>query len=235
MIPKKKSSIKNTINFVIVVLIVLLTGCAHKLEIKNLNQYQNMSLNTLAKPVKIGIVTSLNDINHNKLIKGIATELGRYSARVILPYYKSGSNPVDIIATISIDSEYKGSGWNFLINWPGFLIFTPAWHGYHYTVFNNVRVLLTKSSDNQKIDSFNIPLEFKIRHADIGRTWTEISYLEVSAIAFIGGLVFIQYDDDITPMVAAKIQYPIGQYIAEEIISRINSYGEIDSEHSKRY
>ena len=33
-------------------------------------------------------------------------------------------------------------------------------------------------------------------------------------------------------MVADKIQYPIGQYIAEEIISRINSYGEIDSEHN---
>ena len=61
----KKSSTKTPINFVLIVLIVLLTGCTHNLEIKNLSQYQNMSLNTLAKPVKIGIVASLNDINHN--------------------------------------------------------------------------------------------------------------------------------------------------------------------------
>ena len=47
----------------------------------------------------------------------------------------------------------------------------------------------------------------------------------VSAIAFMGGLVFISYDDSVTPLVSEKIEAPIGKYIAQEIVKRINAHG----------
>ncbi len=45
-------------------------------------------------------------------------------------------------------------------------------------------------------------------------------------IAFISGLIFISYDDDVTPVVAEKIEVPIGDYIAQEIVNRLNDFGE---------
>jgi len=61
----------------------------------------------------------------------------------------------------------------------------------------------------------------------MGRTWTEIGWLEWSIIPFISGFVFIRYDNDITNLVLDKIQTPIGDYIAQEIVSRINNFGDL--------
>ncbi len=66
---------------------------------------------------------------------------------------------------------------------------------------------------------------FELRHADINRTWTEVSWFEWGIIAFIGGIAFTQYDDNVSPLVADKIQEPIGDYIAQKIIKSINDSG----------
>ena len=218
---------KNCEILISILVLFFLSGCSHNLNIKNLDTYKNMNMNSLDKPVTIGVIPSTSDIYGKKLIKGICTELGKYSADVLLPYTVGSSKPVDVKAKIVVLSEYKGSGWNFLINWPGFLIFTPAWHGYNYSNKYNIEILLTKASDNQKIDSFDIPINLQIRHADIGRTWTEIGWLEWSIIPFVSGFVFIRYDNDITNLVLEKIQTPIGDYIAQEIVSRINNFGDL--------
>ncbi|MEA2096815.1 MAG: hypothetical protein U9P73_09025 [Candidatus Cloacimonadota bacterium] len=215
-------------NIIIGVLVaLLLSSCSHKLEIKNLRSYQNLSLNPLEQKVTIGIIPSIEDISSKKLMKGIATALMKYSATVVMPYTPGSLRKPDVLANISIRPEYKGSGWNFLINWPGFLIWTPAWHGYVYKVNYDVSVLLTKASDNTKIDSFTIPVKLDVRHAEMDRTWTEISWLEWSVIAFVGGIVFTQYDSNVSPLVAEKIETPIGDYIAQDIIDRLNSYGQL--------
>ena len=123
--------------------------------------------------------------------------------------------------------EYKGSGWNFLINFPGFLIFTPAWNGYVYRVNYDVDVLLSKASDSTKIDSFSLPIHLNVRHADFNRTWTEISYFEVGVIALVGGIVFTGYDDNVSQLVIDKIEVPIGEYVAQDIVSRLNNFGDL--------
>ena len=211
-------------------LILLATGCTHTLEIKNLSTFENMSLSSLERPVSIGIIPTSVDLHGQKLIKGIATELGKASANILLPYFPNSTKEVDITAKIVVKPEYRGSGWNFLINFPGFLIFTPAWNGYVYQVNYDVDVLLTDQKNNNKIDSFQIPVHLNIRHADMNRTWTEISWFEVGSIALISGIIFIQYDDSVSPLVAEKIQIPIGDYIAQEIVARVNNYGEFGAE-----
>ncbi len=207
--------------------VLFLGGCTHQLDVKNLRSYQNMSLASLEKTATIGIIATTDDIHSQKLVKAIARELAKYSANVLLPYSPAGSRKVDVIGRISIRADYKGSGWNFLINFPGFLIFTPAWHGYIYKVNYDVDIQLAKASDNKEIDSFTIPVHLNIRHAGINRTWTEISWLEVGAIAFIGGIVFTQYDHNVSPLLLDKIDSPIGDYIAQEIVNRINNFGDL--------
>jgi hypothetical protein len=213
---------------IIVLIIVFCGGCSHNLEIKNLDLYQNMNMTSLDKPLTIGIVPSTGDLPCQKFLKAISTELGKHSARVLLPYSEGSQRPVDVKAKIVLSAEYKGSGWNFLINWPGFIIFTPAWHGYNYRNTYNVEILLTKASDNTKIDSFNVPVNLRIRHADMSRTWSNgVGWIEFGITPFISGFVFIGYDDTVTGLVADKIRVPVGNYIAQEIVSRINNFGNL--------
>lgn len=211
----------------LLILMIFGSGCAHQLEVKNLRSYQNMQMSPLHKPLTIGVVPSTEDMDSQRLMKGVGTALQKYSATVLLPYSPGSVAKADVVANIAIRPEYKGSGWNFLINWPGFLIWTPAWNGYVYKANYNIEIMLTKGADNSKIDSWSIPINLNLRHADMNRTWTEIGWLEWGVIPLIGGIVFIQYDPDVTPILVDKIEIPIGDYIAQEIVTRINNAGGI--------
>jgi hypothetical protein len=219
-----KLFIKKTLLFFVLLFLLVTSSCSHNLEIINLGTYKNKNLNMLDKNVTIGIIPSTNSPYVNKLFKGIATELEKYSADVRLPYSVENSMPIDVKANIDIRLDVKGSSRNFWINWPGFIIFTPLWHGYKYRNKYNIDVLLSRAADNQKIDSFSVPVNLEIRHSDSNRTWIEVSFLDWSITAFISGFVFIQYDKNVTELVVDEIQMPIGNYIAQKIVSRINNY-----------
>jgi hypothetical protein len=212
---------------------MLMGGCAHPLVITNLESYRAYGASSLEKPLKIGIATDSNEPEQRRLLDGIASALGGFSAQVTMPYAANSQKEVDVIAAIDIETEHKGSGWNFLINWPGFLIWTPAWHGYVYEVKYTIHCTLKKGGSKETIDQFRIPIALDVRHAAINRTWTEISWLEVSAIAFVGGLVFINYDESVTPLVSEKVETPLGKYIAQEIVKRINGSGKFTYIYSK--
>lgn len=203
----------------------VLGGCSHALEIKNLSQYKATSLNPLVKRVSIGIMSSEEDLQMKQLVKCIGTELQKYSSEVILPYNLASAKSVNVLADIRVTPEYKGSGANFFVNFPGFLVWAPAWHGYNYKVKYTVSVDLMDAGKNEKIDQFTIPIALDIRHAQTDRTWTEISWFEVGVIALIGGIYCINYDPDVTPLVAEKAGQTVGEHIAEEIINRINGSG----------
>ena len=181
-----------------------------------------MSLDPLAKKVTVGIVSSAEEVDSQRLVKGIGEALRKYSATVILPYSAGDRRKVDVVAKISVRSEHKGSVWNFFVDFPGFLVWAPAWNGYVYRVNYDVDVLLTSASDGRKLDSWSQPIRLNVRHADATRTWTELSWLEVGAAAFVGGLLHIRYDEGVSPLVSDKIGIPIGDYIAQEIVTRLN-------------
>ncbi|OGW02871.1 MAG: hypothetical protein A2W77_02480 [Nitrospinae bacterium RIFCSPLOWO2_12_39_16] len=212
---------------------ILMGGCAHPLVIKNLDSYRAYGVSSFEKPLKIGIATDATEPEQKRLMDGIANALGGYSAQVVMPYQANSQKEVDFIAHVDIQTEHKGSGWNFLINWPGFLIWTPAWNGYVYEVKYTINCRLAKGGTKETIDEFRIPIALDIRHAAINRTWTEISWLEVSAIAFVGGLVFINYDESVTPLVSEKVENPLGKFIAQEIVKRINASGKFSYIYEK--
>lgn len=206
---------------------VFLGGCSHTLEIKNISDYKSDSLvQKIHKPISIGVVFNEDtDTELRQFVKEIGSELQKYSAEVVYPYNPNGYKKVDVEARLTIDSEYKGSGANFWINWPGFLVWAPAWNGYVYKVNYNVKVVLFDTAKNKAIDEFSLPIKLNVRHAAINRTWTEISWLEVSAIAFISGLAFTQYSPGVTPLVVHASSHVLGNYVAEEIVNRLNASG----------
>lgn len=206
---------------------MMMGGCSYPLAIHNLDSYYAYGVSSLDKPLKIGIATDANEPETRRLLDGVASALGGCNAQVTMPYQANSQKEVDLVANIDIQTEHKGSGWNFLINWPGFLIFTPAWHGYMYEVKYKINCTLKKASTREIIDTFTIPIALDIRHASTNRTWTEISWLEVSVIAFVGGFVFINYDESVTPLVSDKVENPLGKYIAQEIVKRINASGKL--------
>ena len=206
--------------FLLLASAAILSGCTHPLAIKNMNMYHNTSLATLQRPLTVGIKSECTEIEGKQLVKMVADALPKYNVRATTSVI-SGQANLDAIATINVNSTYEGSGWNFLINFPGFLIWAPAWHGYNYEINHDIKVWLTDATSGAKISSFNIPISLDIRHADFNRTWTEIGWLEVGIIPFVGGLVFINYDDTVTPIAHDKAGPVIADYVAQEIVDNL--------------
>lgn len=206
-----------------ILLVISSTGCTHRLEIKNLTDYRATSIGSLSRRISIGVVTDEDDVTVKRLLHDIATELQKYGD-VVMPY-TNGGKKVDLVADIRVKPEYRGSGANFLVNFPGFLIWAPAWHGYNYHVNYQIEVSLTDGANSDKIDQFSLPVKLNIRHAEMDRTWTEVSWFEVGVIALIGGIYSTKYDDDVTPLVAEAAGKTLGEYVSSEIVARINASG----------
>ncbi len=213
---------------VLMVFVVLCSACSHSLEIKNLSSFSGSYVTAINDPsLNIGIVPSGGDMYGEQIIKAVGEKMIQLSRGTIyFPYYASSkdSQAAKVIVNITVKPAYKGSGYNFLINWPGFLIWAPAWHGYVYKVNFDTDIRLQEASTGRLLDAFTLPIQLDVRHADINRTWTEIGWLEVGIIPLIGGIFFTQYDTSVTPEIVEASRSRLGEYIAQEIITRINSH-----------
>jgi len=209
--------------FLILATLLITVGCSHQLTVKNIDKYQNVEINSLNKPLTIGIVGNYSKPDGQNLLDGIAASLESYSAKVIKPYTLNSQSEADVVATIAVRSSYEGSSANFWINFPGFLLWAPAWNGYIYEVNHVIDVKLANAGGGQ-FEKFSIPIELDVRHADINRTWTEISWFEFGIIAFVSGFAFMNYDEKVTPLLATAIQKPVGNYVSQQIIKRINDH-----------
>ena len=118
----------------------------------------------------------LNEIVDNLRILG--------AIKVKYPYAMNKGNEVDYILDFLVTSEYKGNPINFLISFPGYIIFAPWWNGYNYNTIIN-----------RKIET-----KYKCKHSEFDRTWTQgVDWLLTYGIAsLIGGIIYISYDNDIT-------------------------------------
>ena len=203
----------------------LITSCAHPLEVKNMGLYKPTFINNATTGKKIGLSTGTIKPDEERFVIAIANSLKRDGFKVEYPFYPQEDNlqSIDYLIRLTTSSQYKGSGWNFLINWPGFLIWTPAWHGYKYKVLYGFDADITDTRANESLPRISTPVELNLRHADMGRTWTELSWLEWSAIAFIGGIVFTRYDHDVTPLLLDHAEYKVGDYVASKIASSLAS------------
>lgn len=205
---------------VILCVAALLSGCTHALEVKNRDNFSITSSAPGRSEVSVGVVTD-NDIDNGKRLVDATVEALRFRLKSIIYPYSGADEKLDLIVMMKVESRHKGSGLNFLINWPGFLIWTPAWNGYIYEPSYDVRITIKDPVQGVILDTFNVPIKLDVRHADINRTWTEVSWLEVSLIALVGGIIFTEYDPKVTPLVEREMRQELGAYLAEKILQQI--------------
>ena len=198
---------------------LLSSGCAHQLEVKNLELYKATFINSQQTGAKIGMSAVTSTPEEERLVVAVGNAMKKDGFKVDFPFFPNAENrkSVDNIVKVATSSRYEGSGWNFLINWPGFLIWTPAWHGYDYQVKYDFDVDITDTKSGENLPRLSIPIDLDVRHAAMNRTWTEISWLEWSAIAFIGGIIFTRYDKSVTPLLLDAIETKVADYVASKI------------------
>lgn len=206
---------------VIALLGFCISGCTHNMHITNAEEYFVPPAPPLQKPLKLGILSAnANHFQNSRYVSAIVDSLQRTGSfeKVIYPYSQSvHEGQADILLDISVNPRYTGKGSNFFINWPGFLIFAPAIWGYGYTAEIETSVAVTRVTDN-KTNQIAIPTRFEFRQADTSRTWTEVGWLEVGIIPLIGGIVFTDYDPDVTDEFITKVSPNYGSFVAKKIV-----------------
>lgn len=211
--------------YLTLIAILIATSCSHKLEITNFHENRIIPSAPLAKNNKIiGISSENQSFENQQYMKAIVTALRNSNTfdQVIYPYSASSSKNVDYVVNVSVSPNYSGKTSNFFVNWPGFLVFTPAILGYGYNAKINTD-LSVSNSKTKKAQNSTISNNYNFRHAEMDRTWTEIGWLEVSIIPFIGGFFFTQYDPDATEEFLVKVSENYGSGVANGIIEAIRA------------
>lgn len=172
----------------------------------------------------IGISSEDQSYQNQQYIKSIVSALRTSNTfdQVIYPYNTSVSKKADYIINITVSPHYSGKISNFFVNWPGFLVFTPAIIGYGYNAQINTDLSISNSK-NKKSQISKVTNNYNFRHAEMDRTWTEIGWFEVSLIPFIGGFFFTQYDPDATEEFLVKVSDNYGAGVARSIVEGIRA------------
>lgn len=204
----------------------VVSGCSHQMHITNTEDYFSPPSPPLAKPIKLGITSSsVTDPKTGRYVNAVVDALQRSGnfERVLYPFSQTvNQGQADMLVDIAVKPKYDGSGANFFINFPGFLIFAPAIWGYKYNAEIETQINVTDLKTNAS-KQFTIPTKYIFRHADTGRTWTEVSWLEVGVIALIGGVVFTGYDEDTTPEFITVVSPNYGAYVSRKIVDALGS------------
>ena len=198
-------------------------GCSHGLHITNLNENFSVPPPALSSSPTIGIKSSNDTQTQNsKYINAIVDSLKRTGGfkKIIYPYNRASHEEVDIILELAVIPTYSGKGSNFFVNWPGFIIFAPAIWGYGYTA--DIQTLATATYPySNSYQGIVVNTKYNFRQAEIDRTWTELGWLEAGIIPLIGGIVFMQYDEDVTDEFIIKVSSVYGPFVANKIIASL--------------
>lgn len=214
------------------VLVVFGSGCTHSLKVKNVAEFPTGQSSSLSWRPTVGLVfeTMLMDAYTDRLADEVASamrESGTYTEIKYRysPQLASDSGrraDVDYIVKLEINPQYKGSGWNFLISWPGYLIWTPAWNGFVYEADWSTHVTIIDPETRTELIRKRAPMAMNLRHAAINRTWIEIGWLEIGIIPFVGGIFWTAYDSSVTPELVTNHSRTYGRYIARTIAQGIS-------------
>ena len=128
----------------------------------------------------------------------------------------------DLVLAIDPVVEYKSSGWNFLINWPGYVIFTPAWNGYVYRADIATQIVVT-DREGRSLGTLGVPVSYSLRHAELDRTfYTALGWFALGA-GFYNARVF---DRDLIDDLHVLVKGNYAAYVMGQLEPRIRTAAE---------
>lgn len=195
-------------------------GCSHNLKIFNLEKLPSRTCDFSQRGLRLklidGTMTEESDLLASEVARALATQ-----ADYNVQYNLRHATEYDAAVQISLKSDYSGSGANFLVSWPGFIFFTPAWLGYKYHARYEIAIDMSKVAGQPLTRVKTIPLHLEIRHSEFDRTWgAECGWTIVLFMApIINGVYCISYDTDITEAIHAAAFPKIAASVATEIVN----------------
>src|SRR5262249_18307721 len=129
----------------------------------------------------------------------------------------AGFSP-DLVLSLNPRVAYKSSWMNLPINFPGFLLWVPAGHGYVYKVDLDTEGILY-AADGTELQRRAIPMEYELRQAELDRTaLAEISWFEVGIISLISGIYGANnFDPDVVEPFQAHVRENYASYIMDQL------------------
>ena len=177
------------------------TGCTHSLEVCNIDRFRCTGKEDFSnRGAKVNVVCKNNgDVPAWMYCEQLSTQMDR-KAGYTTKTTAGADAGTDFIVQCDVELNGSGNGMNFLVSWPGFIIFTPAWLGYSYDVNINVHCKIVSSTTSNAIGEFNEKQNLHVRYADFGSTWcaTGVGWFLWTVPAAINGIVVTGYDNDIT-------------------------------------
>ncbi len=204
------------------------------MEVLNLDSYTVMP--EQGQPMDIAIRPFEGDSDAKLYMAAIVDALRVHPAIKTVQYNWTGQdgvigfNPSHTIS-LSITPQYKGSGNNFLITWPGSYVFACAWNGFEYEASVETVVTLTPTPETKSIVangsadvqglSNTIKMDFDMRHCDFERGfWSGTSWWFPGwgVHNIVTGFIFAQYDTDATKPFHDIVDPVYARYVANEIV-----------------
>ena len=218
-----------TRNWILVLLVLLVIGssvaCTHPMQVRRYGEWAHLMSTSpdspeLARPtanVAIGKLEGPSGDLEQRILSEIDSEIRSTGRR------GRGSEPVTV--DLMMETDFSADGLNYLIAFPGFVIFTPAWNGFQYYMTYEFTATYHIPESAPQVEEFSCG--YKLNHCSFGRGFATIGagWLLTWASPLIAGFFYITYDDWYTPVfldVAKKEGDDVARYAVHKIYEGLN-------------
>ncbi len=110
-------------------------GCSHQMRVMNLGDYPVVK--SVGSPLDVALAPFSGTSDEVKYFNAVIDGLRRHPrVRIVRTDWSAqqteeGFSPSGVVE-LKVAPQYSGSGVNFPIAFPGFILFTCAWNGFHY-------------------------------------------------------------------------------------------------------
>ncbi len=208
---------------------LFLVACTHSMQVKNLDDYHSSPGDTLGRRHNVALLRRDPEDNQSPFVQHVVEALRNHPAvdRVRTGWRWEVSDAEftpDVVLALDPQPEFHGSGWNFLITFPGFLLFSHAWNGYVYRCDVPTSYTIYNPQDRSAARSDTIATTFDIRHCDFERGfWASTGWWVpgYGGSSLLAAPFLIPYDPDATASFHDTIRTTYGRYIAESILRNV--------------
>jgi hypothetical protein len=199
----------------------LLSACTHQMTIVNAKDYE-----VEARPVRSLILAVQGDTiaeDTTGLVDAVQQGLAAqpsvervWKAKEVPP----GIQP-DYVVLVRPTTSYEGSGWNYPITFPGFLVFTHSWNGYVYKANVTTELELRRPGSEEAVATQTVDTHWDLRHCDFERgAWNSSGWYTpgYGGLNLILGFFMMRYDPDATPEFVRTATLPYGRFIAVKVL-----------------
>lgn len=194
------------------------SGCVHTMQVRNLDEFRLGAHSGSRHSLRLTAPDSGPSQPYGEMIRDALAKHASVAdvMRNGDPQYDRKPD-VDVRADIVV--KYSGSGANFPITFPGFLVFAHAWNGFIYKADIQTNLSVTSTADGQ-VRTRALKTKYDMRHCDFGRGfWASSGWFLPGwgATSLIAGAFMVSYDKDATPEFCAAVHDAYGSYVANNI------------------